>query len=63
MTMVKCPFCGFEGGFEEGRRWRFQFYDVRRLKCPRCGGVFNYYSGRSPKDKFVEFTIRVKPGK
>ena len=59
--MVKCPYCGFEGGFEVLRSWKFRFYEVRRLVCPRCGGSFNHYAGVSPRGKRSEFTIRVKP--
>ena len=66
---MKCPFCGYEASeskFEALRGpWRFNFYTVKRLKCPKCGGVFNYYSGESPKTgKHTEFTIRIRlPGK
>ena len=59
--MVKCPYCGFEGEFKVERSWRFRFYEVRRLSCPRCGGVFNHYRGTSPRGKLSEFVIRVKP--
>jgi hypothetical protein len=44
------------------KSWKFRFYNVRMLKCPRCGGVFNYYSGLSPRSGGVsEFTIKLKP--
>jgi predicted nucleic-acid-binding Zn-ribbon protein len=60
--MVKCPYCGNEGYFEELRNpWEFLFYSVKRLQCPKCSGIFNLYSGVSPKGKRSEFTIRVKP--
>ncbi len=59
--MVKCPYCGFEGGFKELKGWRFRFYRVTRLQCPKCGGVFNYYVGTSSRGKRSEFVIRVRP--
>jgi transposase len=60
--MVKCPYCGNEGYFEELRNpWKFLFYSVKRLRCPKCGGIFNLYSGVSPKGKSSEFVIRIKP--
>ncbi|AWR96154.1 hypothetical protein DFR86_00400 [Acidianus sulfidivorans JP7] len=41
--------------------WKYRFYEVRRLECPKCHGIFNYYKGVSPKSgKISEFTI---PGK
>ncbi len=63
--MPKCPYCGFDGdlaSFEQPRSpWRFRFYAVYRLKCPKCGGVFQYYEGVSPKGKRSAFTVRVRP--
>ena len=62
--MVKCPFCGYEGEFSVEKKWRFRFYEVSRIQCPRCKGIFNYYSGVSPRTgKKSEFIIRVKPRK
>jgi uncharacterized Zn finger protein len=59
--MVKCPFCGSEGGFKELKSWKFRFYDVRMLQCPKCGGVFNHYYGVSPRTgKVSEFVIRIR---
>ncbi|MEM0240920.1 MAG: hypothetical protein QXP29_05610 [Candidatus Nezhaarchaeales archaeon] len=64
--MVKCPYCGFNGEvavFKLLREpWRFRFYEVRRLECPKCHGVFNYYEGLSPKGKHSAFVIKVRPG-
>lgn len=61
--MVKCPYCGYEGGFKELRdSWRFRFYEVKRLECPKCHSVFNYYKGVSSRSgKVSEFVIRVRP--
>ncbi|MEM3974745.1 MAG: hypothetical protein QW320_10295 [Ignisphaera sp.] len=63
--VIKCPFCGFEAdasSFKLLREpWRFRFYEVKMLECPRCGNVFNYYEGASPRGKHSSFTIRVKP--
>ncbi|MEM4854754.1 MAG: hypothetical protein QXJ64_04795 [Thermosphaera sp.] len=51
--MVKCPSCSFESGasnFKQLRElWKFRFYEVRMLECPRCKNVFNYYEGTSPR--------------
>jgi DNA-directed RNA polymerase subunit RPC12/RpoP len=56
--VVKCPYCGFEGEFKLIKTWKFRFYDVRRLRCPKCGGVFNHYHGISPRTgKVSEFVI------
>jgi hypothetical protein len=57
--MVKCPFCGFEGGFEELKSWKFLFYDVKLLQCSKCRRKFNHYFGVSPRGKRSEFVIRV----
>jgi len=64
--MVKCPFCGYEANVSQFKPlrepWKFRFYTVRMLECPRCHGVFNYYKGVSPRrGKVSEFVIRVKP--
>ena len=64
--MVKCPHCGYEAGesgFKQLRGpWRFRFYTVKLLECPKCRGAFNHYYGASPRTgKASEFTIRVKP--
>ena len=61
--MVTCPYCGFKGEFKDLREpWKFRFYTVRMLECPKCHGVFNYYHGVSPRSrKASEFTIKVKP--
>lgn len=63
--MPRCPFCGFEGdipAFEQLRSaWRYRFYTAYRLRCPKCGGIFNYYEGVSPRGKRVSFTVRVRP--
>ena len=59
--MVKCPYCGFEGEHRLLKTWKFGFYDVKMLECPRCRGVFNHYYGVSPRGKVSKFTIRVKP--
>jgi len=63
--LVKCPYCGYEADSSHFKLlrdpWKFRFYEVRRLECPKCGGVFNYYRGVSPKrNKVSEFTIRVR---
>jgi len=59
--LVKCPYCGYEGEFRVLKTWRFRFYNVSAMECPRCHGVFNYYQGVSPKGKRSEFVIRVRP--
>jgi hypothetical protein len=58
--MVKCPFCGSEGGFKELKSWKFRFYDVKLLQCSKCGKKLNYYHGISPRTgKKSEFVIRM----
>ncbi|MEM1831725.1 MAG: hypothetical protein QW504_05685 [Sulfolobales archaeon] len=63
--MVKCPFCGFETGVEGFKQlresWRFRFYEVKMLECPRCRKVFNYYEGVSSRGKHSSFTIKMRP--
>jgi hypothetical protein len=59
-AVVKCPVCGGEFQAEPFKTWRFRFYQVKRLQCPKCGGIFNLYSGVSPKGKKSEFMIKVK---
>jgi hypothetical protein len=59
--LVKCPYCGFDYEFRLLKTWKFRFYDVKRLQCPGCNGVFNHYYGISPKGKATEFVVRVKP--
>ena len=65
--MVKCPYCGYEGDEKDFRSlrepWRFWFYAVKMVECPRCHRVFNHYYGMSPRGKVSEFTVRVKPRK
>jgi uncharacterized C2H2 Zn-finger protein len=62
MGDIKCPYCGLEGEFRALKTWKFRFYDVEMLVCPKCKGVFNHYYGVSPSSgKRSEFVIRVKP--
>ncbi len=65
--MVRCPFCGFESSLEDFKKlrepWRFRFYEVKMLECPKCKGVFNYYEGFSPRGKHTIFVIKVRPRK
>ena len=65
--MAKCPFCGYKADINSFRLlrepWKFRFYKVRMLECPKCGGIFNYYRGISPRGKTSEFVIRVKQRK
>ena len=62
--MVKCPFCGSEEGFKELKSWKFRFYNVKRLSCSKCNGIFNHYLGVTPKTKKrSEFVIRVREGR
>jgi transposase len=61
MDNVRCPYCGYEGEFKLLKIWKFRFYEVKRLECPRCHGVFNHYQGASPMGKKSEFAIRVRP--
>jgi uncharacterized Zn finger protein len=58
---LKCPYCGFEGEFRLLKTWRFRFYEVKRLKCSQCKGIFNHYYGTSPRGKTSQFVIRIKP--
>jgi uncharacterized protein (DUF2225 family) len=58
--MVKCPVCNGEFEAESLKTWRFRFYQVKSFQCPKCGGMFNLYSGVSPKGKKSEFMIKVK---
>lgn len=63
--MIKCPYCNFEGEFREIRApWKFRFYTVKLLQCPKCQRIFNYYYGVSPKTgKISKFTIRLSRAK
>ncbi|MEM1703793.1 MAG: hypothetical protein QXQ31_07040, partial [Zestosphaera sp.] len=59
--------CGFESSLENFKKlrepWRFRFYEVKMLECPKCKGVFNYYKGFSPRGKHTIFVIKVRPRK
>jgi len=63
--MVKCPYCGCEADVSEFKLlrdpWKFRFYEVKMLECPKCHKVFNYYFGVSSRGKRSEFVIRVRP--
>jgi len=63
--MARCPFCGYEADVSQFKfprdPWKFRFYEVRMIGCPKCCGVFSYYSGISPKEEKSEFDIRIKP--
>jgi hypothetical protein len=63
LSMVKCPYCTSEGAFKELKEWKFRFYNVKRLQCLKCKGIFNHYSGVSSLGKKSEFVIRVKARK
>jgi DNA-directed RNA polymerase subunit RPC12/RpoP len=57
---VKCPYCDFKREFRVHKAWRFRFYDIKKLECPRCSGIFNCYQGTSPKGKKSLFIVRVR---
>lgn len=63
--MVQCPYCNFSGDIERFKSvrgsWRFRFYEVHYIICPKCGGRFYFFSGRSPMGKQYEFVMRIKP--
>ncbi|MEM4005148.1 MAG: hypothetical protein QXM43_05890 [Desulfurococcaceae archaeon] len=63
--MVRCPFCGLESSLEDFKMlresWKYGFYEVRRLECPKCKGVFNYYEGTSPRGRHMVFVVKVRP--
>jgi uncharacterized Zn finger protein len=62
ISSIKCPYCGFEGGFEALKTWKYRFYDVKMLQCSKCGGIFNHYYGVSPRTGEVsKFVIRIRP--
>jgi transposase len=61
VEVVRCPYCGFGSKFELIKTWKFRFYDVRMLECPRCGERFNHYVGVTSRGRFSEFVIRVRP--
>lgn len=67
ISNIKCPFCDYKADISQFKLlrdpWRFRFYKVRMLQCPKCHGVFNHYYGLSSKDKEVKFTVKVKPRK
>jgi hypothetical protein len=55
------PLLRLRGEFKVLKTWRFRFYEVKRLECLKCRGIFNHYQGASPTGKKSEFVIRVKP--
>jgi len=64
--MVRCPFCGYEADVSRFKLlrdpWRFRFYEVKMLECPKCRGIFNYYYGVSPRTgKVSEYVIKIRP--
>lgn len=65
--MIRCPYCGYESdasGFKLLRDpWKYRFYTVKMLECPKCNNVFNYYYGVSQYGKKVEYVIKIKPRK
>jgi len=65
--MVKCPYCRYETDISQFKLlkgpWKFRIYDVKRLECPKCHGVFNYYYGITSNNKVSEFTVKIRPRK
>ena len=55
--MVKCPYCGFEGEFKLLKTWRFGFYDVSMLKCPKYGDRFRWQV--DPSGRYKSYVLRV----
>jgi hypothetical protein len=60
-AIVKCPFCSGEFQAQPLKAWRFGFYSVEWLQCPKCNGILNHHAGVSPKGRKSKFVIRVKP--
>jgi predicted nucleic-acid-binding Zn-ribbon protein len=60
-AVVKCPVCGYEGEYKQLKTWRFRFYDVEMLECPKCRNAFNHYHGVSPTGRGSEFVVRIRP--
>jgi len=63
--MVKCPFCRYTDDLSKFTLlrdpWKYRFYDVYYLKCPKCDGQFYYFTGIGRFGKHHEFTMRRKP--
>jgi len=63
-TKVRHPFHSFESSVRSikllRQPWRFRFYEVKMLVCPKCKGVFNYYEGTSPRGKHTSFAIKLR---
>ncbi len=63
--MVKCPHCRYKNDLNAftliRSPWKFRFYTVYYLKCPKCNGLFYYYTGIGRFGRHHEFTVRIKP--
>jgi len=58
-TVVKCPYCGYEGRFELLKTWRYSRWDVHYYECPRCAGRFGFYL--EPSGRCRSFIVKFRP--
>lgn len=63
--MVECPFCKYVDDLDRFALlrdpWKYRFYMVHYLKCPKCNGQFYYFTGIGRFGKHHEFTMKRKP--
>ena len=59
--MVERLYYSCEEDFKPSRTWKFKFYNVEILKCPKYEERFSYYLDVSPRGRRSKFVIKIKP--
>jgi hypothetical protein len=55
--LVRCPFCGYEGGLRPLKTWGFRLYGVKRLECPKSSGRFRCQA--DPTGAYGDYVARI----
>ncbi|MEM4827613.1 MAG: hypothetical protein QXK07_06190 [Desulfurococcaceae archaeon] len=56
-SVVKCPYCGFDGEHSLLKTWRYSWWNVYLYECSQCKRKFRYQV--DPEGKRKSFTIRI----
>jgi len=62
IAVVRCPYCGFEGGFKLIKTWRYRVWDVYCYECPKYGGRFRWQVDPSGRYRSYAMKMRSRRG-
>ncbi|MDH5815659.1 MAG: hypothetical protein QE164_02560 [Candidatus Nezhaarchaeota archaeon] len=63
MGVVKCPYCGFDGGHKLLKTWKYNMWDVYFYECSQCKKRFRYQVDPEGKRKSYVLRLGLRRGK